>query len=55
MLMLRTGLVYHKHSINVGYLHHHLGSISHKGERYLTIIKVIQNLLRSFTYISLES
>lgn len=55
MIMLRTDLVYHKYSINVGYLHHHLGSISHEGERYSTIIKVIHNLLSSFTYISLES
>lgn len=43
--MLRTDLMYHKHLINVSHPHHHLGSISYKGERHLTVAKVILSFL----------
>lgn len=49
------GLGHHKCSINVGCHQHYLISVYYKGERHLTVGKVIPNLLSSFTYIFLES
>ena len=48
------GLGHRKCSINFGYHHHHLSSMYYKGERHLTVAKVIPNPLSSFTYIFLE-